>query len=103
MRITIETKDTDAAVAPPSTVTSAQQMPIVDAGMGAASAQVRSSDSADAAAGTDAGAPPAWLLAAVGATRAASEAAASRASGAAPDQPDGSFTDAGTGPTSASR
>lgn len=103
MRITIETNDTQAAVLPASTGTGAEQMPIVDAGMGAASGQARTSGSADAGASADAGGPPAWLLAAVGATRAASEAAAKRSSQSTPDQPDGSFTDAGMGPTSASR
>ena len=104
MRITIETSDTQAAVLPPSSGMGTQQMPIVDAGMGTASTPAPSPGSADALMSTDAGAPPAWLLAAVGATRAASEAAAGRStSRTAPDQPDGGFIDTGMGPTAASR
>ena len=104
MRITIDTEGA-AAVAPPPLAGSvaAAALAEIDAGAGAsaphgegAAAPYGASGSADPA--SDTGGPPAWLVSAVGATRAASERIDTAPGSGRDERGAASPADAGSGP-----
>ena len=99
MRITIDTQDTP--VQAPTRAEPADPSAQADAIDGGSGADPGSPSAAAKVGAIDAGGPPAWLVAAVGATRALSQTAALSGSGAAGDDSSRGDADAGGGPAMA--
>lgn len=99
MRITIDTHESATGLPGISAPVPSEAIPQdIDGG---SAAQVSGIGTAPAAASADGGGPPDWLLAAVGATPADSEAAATSADASSPADHGASLADGGAGPAAA--